>query len=539
MRKEFLGPLPLALGALIIASALLFPARAPAPPCDCPVYSASEFEALDRAGYPGLSAGAFLIVDGRVAEISPSEFVSYPYRHVRLEGASIQFNVTGYNPNTGPVGEWVRLTATHGGGNETQGPAAGHRWAHAGKTAPPGGSIVSLAGLALGLAVAAWGGASWKEFGRTRARAATLRTRVDGARRARAGDPAARTAAALGGEIDAAASMLRRGQHDSASLTLDGVESQLVRAARLGDRLGALRKGVEREAAGGFNAAPLIALLAQAERLRGEGSVPEAERRVERAEASLANLPKVRELLETAEASIAANSAVGADDLEAADALEEARKRLAEGLPDEALKLAARAVDRAREVSPAAQAAAAEITQLKDFLRVRPEFDRAREVRDRVRDADELYRLGQFERACAEARVGLWLADPNALELTAFEAVVKREFAKRGFAVDPQGAEAPAIGFLAAKAGTATLVVTSPWREYPSERILFACKDFIGEGGAARAVVYSSAFANTSTDERIRVVEVTEVVDLLRAGALEQVVELRPAPVTGPTPMDK
>ena len=521
MRKELLGPLPLLLGVAIVAAALLAPARAPPPaPCACPILTAAGFQALDASGYSGVASGDTLVVDGRVASIYPSELVSAPFRLIRLEGSSLQFNVTAYNAATGPVGEWVRITAVHAGENESRGPDFGHRWSYGGKTAPAGGSPASLAGIALGLAVAGWGVATWKEFSRTARRAKTLKARVAAAQASRAGDPAASKAAALGKELEAAAAMVRRGQYDSAETALQGVEAQIERAENLGEALAAARAAVVGEAKAGFFAGAVEKILAKASEERESGSVPEAEKLLERALGMMANLPSLRELLDATEASLAASSAQGIVDVEAPELLEKARERLAAGEVDEALPLAERAFHRAREVSPAAQTAAREMERLRDFLQVHPELDRTREVRDRVRDADELYRLGMFARALAEARVGVWLADPQALSTAEFDAIIRSRYARLGHELDPNGAPPPPLGFLAVRQGERVVIVTSTWRDFPGERIIFALKDFIRDGGAARAVVYSSAFTNTSTDPRIEVVDASALVELLRDAAL-------------------
>jgi hypothetical protein len=65
--------------------------------------------------------------------------------------------------------------------------------------------------------------------------------------------------------------------------------------------------------------------------------------------------------------------------------------------------------------------------------------------------------------------------------------------------------------------------VTASWREFPSERILMAAKDFVRAGGADRAIVYSSVFTNTSTDPRIEVIDLRKLVEMLRQAALDEV----------------
>ncbi len=529
MRKELLGPLPLLLGVAIVAAALLAPARAPPPPpCVCPVMTPAEFQTLDAGGYAGIASGDTLVVDGQVTSVYPSPLVSAPFRIVQLEGSTIRFNVTAYNAATGPVGEWVRISATHAGENESRGPDFGHRWSYEGKTAPAGGSPASLAGIALGLAVAGWGVATWKEFARTAGRAKALKARVAAAQSSRAADPAASKAAALGKELNGAAALVRRGQYDSAETALKGVEAQLDRSKKLDEALAAVREEVARETKAGFAAGAVDKLLAQATQERDHGSVPEAEKLLERALRMMANLRPLRELLDATQASLASSAAQGIEDVEAPALLDQARERLAAGEVDEALPLAERAFHRARDVSPAAQTAAQEINRLKDFLQLHPELDRTREVRDRVRDADEQYRLGMFARALAEARVGVWLADPQALSAGEFDAIVRSRYEKLGYDVDPAGARPPPLGFLASRLAVTAVIVTSTWRDFPGERIIFALKDFIGEGGAARAVVYSSAFTNTSTDPRIEVVDASTLVDVLREAALQGAVSEKP-----------
>ncbi len=529
MRKEFMGPAPLALGLLIVVVALLSPARAPPAPCACAVLTPQAFSQLDAGGYPGVAPGDPLVVDGRVVALYPSEFVDWPYRYVRFEGSDIQFNVTGYTPATGRVGEWVRISTTHGGERESGGPDLGHRWAQVGRTAPPGASVLSLATLALGLSAVAWGAVSWREFGRTGARAADLRARLAAARDARAGDPAAKAAEGMGKEIEATAKMLRRGQYDSAQTALEVVEAQIARAGRLGAALEEVRASALAEQKKGFAAAELLKLTDEAARERASGDVPAAEQLVAAAGDLLAALPRVREMIEAADASAAASAALGVEDAEAARLLDEARGLLAEGRLEKAVPVAARAVERAREVSPAAQAAAREVARLKDFLQLRPEFDRTREVRDRVRDGDELYRLGQFDRARAEALVGIWIADATSLEHAGFVAIARTTLVRDGYGVRPPGPDDPNLGFIATRGGKRVLVVSAAWRDYPSERILLAAKDLIHEGGADRALVYSCAFSNTSTDDRIEVVDAARLVEMLRAAALEQVAAEGPA----------
>jgi len=520
MRSELLGPLPLAIGVLIVAAAVLLPARAPAPPCDCPVYTAADFDALERGRYAGVANGSTLILDGRVVEISPSEFLAFPYRLVRLEGSVVRFNVTGYDPTTGRVGDWVRLVALHAGESEAQGPDTGHRWSHAGKTSPPGASVVSLAGLALGISIAAWGAATWAEFGRSRARARALGARLEAARRFAASDPALRASKDWRASLDEAGALLRRGQSESAAKALDEIDGGLSHARKIAGRIEAARGQSLRLAAEGKFTGPAAASLDEAERRRSGGDLGGAEKALVAAEATLEAYPRVHDLIAAAERSLEANRRQGVEDAAAAADLESARAAAGDGRFLEGLQAAERAVARLREVSPGARRAAAEIQALKEFLADRPEFDRAAEVRDRVRDGEELYRLGQYERALAEARVGIWLADPDALAHSDLEALVRASFKARGFTVDPPGSPPPPFGFLAAKDGARTLVVTTAWREFPSERTLFAARDFLDEQGAERALVYSSAFTDTSTDERLRIVEVGELVELLREAAL-------------------
>jgi tetratricopeptide (TPR) repeat protein len=534
VRREFQGPGPLALGLLIVVVALLSPARAPPPPCACEVLTPVAFAQLDAGGYPGVAAGDPLVVDGHVVALYPSEFVDWPYRYVRFEGSDIQFNVTGYTPATGRVGEWVRISTTHGGEREANGPDQGHRWTQVGKTAPQGTSVLSLASLAFGLSAVAWGVVSWREFGRTGVRAADLRGRLAAARESRAKDPGAKAAEGMGRELEASGKMLRRGQYDSAQKTLEGVEAQVARAQRLGSALEELRAAALAEEKKGFAAGKLLTITDEAGRERVAGNVPAAEALVTKAGEFLRALPRVREMIQAAEASAAASAALGVEDAQAGALLDEARALLARGEVEEALPVAARAVERAREVSPSAQAAARELARLKDFLQLRPEFDRSREVRDRVRDGDELYRLGQFERARAEALVGIWIADATSLEHAGFVAIARAALAHDGYAVKPPGADDPTLGFIATRGGKRVLVVSAAWRDYPSERILLAAKDFINEGGAERALVYSCAFSNTSTDDRIEVVDASRLVEMLRAAALEQVAADRLDGATAP-----
>jgi hypothetical protein len=196
---------------------------------------------------------------------------------------------------------------------------------------------------------------------------------------------------------------------------------------------------------------------------------------------------------------------------------------MAAGLAKEALARATESVDRSRESSPGARAAAAEIEALKELLRAAPAMDRSREVRDRVRDAEVAYHLGQLDRARAEARVGIWLVDPGALTHEAFGRLVESRFVQEGFAILPTDPATPPIGFLAGKGGERVLVVTVSWREFPSERVLMAAKDFVRSGGAEHAVMYSSVFTNTSTDTRVEVVDIRKLVELLRQAALDEV----------------
>ncbi len=531
MRKELYGPLPLILGVAIVALSVLTPDRAPPTGCSCPapIYTPAAFEALDASGYAGVSVGYPLYVDGLVVEVSPSPLVFSPYRLVRLEGSSIRFNVTAYNAATGPVGTWVRLHALNTGESESAGPATGHRWSHEGKTAPPGTSVVPLAGVAFGLAVAAWGALSWKEYGRSAKRAGELGTRLAEMRALQASNPAARAAEGVREEISAAGKMLRRGQYDSAALALEGPERQLARANALSLRVDAARRLAADEVGRGFNGAGVEGVLAEAARESAAGAVSAGEKLVSEAEAALAGLPRLRELIAAAESSLAANETAGVEDPETLAALGDSRALLAEGRVEAALEAATRAVARARAVSPPAQSASAELARLQDLLQLRPELDRTREVRDRVRDADELYRLGQFDRARAEAKVGLWLADANELGHAGFEAIARAHFAAQGYALDPAEGPRPPVGFRASKEGEVLLVVTSTWRDFPGERILFAVKDFLAEGGASRAVVYSSAFTDTSTDPRIQVVDANGLVEVLRAAALHAVAGAAPS----------
>ena len=518
MRKELLGPAPLAIGVAIVAAALLLPAQAP--PCQCSVLTPREFEALDAGGYPGVAAGDTIVVDGRVTSIQPSPLVSAPFRTVQLEGSQLRLNVTGYNANTGPVGEWVRLSAVHAGENEAAGPDLGHRWSHLGKTVPPGGSVISLAGLALGLVVAAWGAATWRESSRTGARAAALKARVARAREARAADPAGSKSAAMGKELAGASAMLRRGQYDSAQTAVEGVEAALARSRRVKEALDTARKALEAEERRGTDARVAREQFDVAEASYTSGEVPDAEMRTSVAFGLIENTATLREFVEVVTDALAKRAAASDPDEATAALLADAKEKVAAGKVPEALAAAEKAFHSSRDNLPRARGAAAEIARLKDFLQLHPEFDRTREVRDRVRDADELYRLGQFARATAEARVGIWLADPDTLSAGEFEAIVRSRYAKLGYEVDPAGAMRPPFGFLAARLGVTAVIVTSTWRDFPAERVIFALKDLIAEGGAARAVVYSSAFTNTSTDARIEVVGASALVELLRDAAL-------------------
>lgn len=523
MRKEFYGPLPVVIGVLIIAVALLAPARAPPPPaCACPVLTVQEFQALDASGYAGAAPGSTLVVDGRVSSVYPSPLIAAPYRIVQFEGSSLRFNVTAYNAATGPVGEWVRISATQDGTSEAGGPDTGHRWTHEGKSAPPGQSVVSLAALAGGIAVAGWGGATVREYGKVKERARKLEGRLQNAKQARAGDRAASKAAGMGKELDGAATMLRRGQYDSVETSVESVEAQLARSKTVAKALDAAREALEAEERRGVDAHTARELFDRAESDYAGGDVPGAEKSTEVAFSIIRMVASLREYTDAIVVATAARAAEGPRDEEIDALVALAKEKLAAGKVEDALLAAEKAFRRARDNAPGAPEAREEIEQLKDFLQLRPEFDRAREVRDRVRDSEELYRLGQFDRARAEARVGLWLADANTLTTSEFEEMAKRRFAARGYTVDPAGAQPPPMGFLAV-AREKVVVVCGPWRDFPGERVMFALKDFFAEGGAARAIVYSSAFTNTSTDPRIEVVDAGGLVEVLREAALEQV----------------
>lgn len=521
MRSELLGPGPLVLGAFILALALLLPAQAVPPTCGCPVYAPADFDALEGRGYLGVGSGSTLVVDGRVVEILPSEFLVLPYRWVRLEGSAFQYNVTGYDPTTARVGDWVRLITLHMGETEARGPDTGHRWVPAGKTAPAGTPLVSLAGLALGFSVAAWGAATWKEFGRSRRRSSTLRGRLEAASAFVESDPAFRGSKDARLALRQARVLLGRGQFESAEKGLGEIDQSLAHSRKIAERIEAGREASRAQGAGGDNVAGALADLHRAEEHQSNGKVDAAHDALARAEATLAALPRLNDLLAAAEFSLAANRTQGVEDQKALADLESARAAQRAGRAVEGVAAAERAVARLREVSPAARRALDEITALKEFLAVRPQFDREREVRDRVRDSQELYRLGQYDRALAEARVGLWLADPQALAHSDFEALVRAWLKAGGYALDPVGSPAPPLGFLAAREGERTLVITQAWREFPGERILLAAKDFLNEQGAERALVYSSSFTDTSTDERVRVLQVRQLVELLREAALK------------------
>jgi hypothetical protein len=482
-----------------------------------------DIEAMDRAGYPGIAPGTVLVVDGRVVEIRPSVLINYPYRLVRFEGSSIVFNVTGFNPNTGPVGEWSRISVAHDGETEAAGPESGHRWNYLGKTVPPGGQAFSLAGLALGLSVLAWGIATVRRYESTRDLARSLKERLRADRAALEEDPATREAGSLRVTLDRVGSLLRRGQLEAARSTVEEVEVQLARAQRLGRRIAEGRARGAREAARGFNAALVEAVLDEAEASRRAGDVPAAEQFVEWVEANLREAPRARELLALADASLEANRAAAVEDAEADRAALTARERLEEGLAAPAVASATRAIDLARAISPRAQAASREIAALEEGLRSNPIAQGAREVRECVREAQAAYHLGQFDRARAEARVGLWLVDPASLSHGQFQELVEAALVRQGFKRAAQDARAPGSGFVVEGPRGRTLVVTSSWREFPSERVLLAAKDFIAAGAAQRALVYSSVFANTSTDDRVEVVDARQLVELLRHAAIAEI----------------
>jgi len=91
VRKEFLGPYPVVLGALIVVVALLSAGRAPPLPCACPLYSPDELVKEDAAGYPHVANSSSIFVDGQVERITPEPALPFPYRHVTLRGAGTSF----------------------------------------------------------------------------------------------------------------------------------------------------------------------------------------------------------------------------------------------------------------------------------------------------------------------------------------------------------------------------------------------------------------------------------------------------------------
>ncbi len=524
MRKELYGPAPLALGVVALVAAVLA-TNAPAPAdCACPVDSPADFEARDGAGYPGTALGDTVVVDGQVVAVFPHPIVESPYRLIRMAGSPIQFNITELDAPVPFEGAWVRVTTVHQGQSESGGPETGHRWRYTGPTTPEGDAVVPLTGYSVGLVGVLWGLATLRLFQRTKETERSLKTRHARARDAAGAEPAvARDSKALNA-LSAARREIRFGQLDSAAETLSRFEELLTRAQGVGKmsaEIGATLSQQE-DAVGSSGNSSARVLVEKAAEHHGAGDLAGAEATLDLAMVELRAGARAADLLRRARAL----SGEGPDDAGAAErvtsAAAEAERLLRAGKWAEADTAAAKAVVVAVAASPLARRAKRAMGALEESMHANRTGDAPREVSHQLAAARSAFASGDYRRAEALAESARWLVDEQALDEEGFRDLMARLWEARGYRADEGAGRPPAGGLVVSKGAERLLLLTGSWREFPTERLLLAAKDFLREGHAQRARVYSSAFANTSTDPTITVVTSRELLaELAEAAALE------------------
>jgi hypothetical protein len=513
VRKEFFGPLPVAIGVLALVAAALAPTGPPPPDCPCQVLTPDAFARLDGSGYAGVEYGDTLVVDGRVVAVAPPSRVEAPYHLIRFEGAAIEFNVTQFD---GPVpfeGAWARLQAVHQGQRETGGPDTGHRWRFVGLTAPPGDTAVPLAGYSVGLALVLWGAATFGTYRATRAHARAVRARVDQTEEEARAEPglAADPKALL--PIAEARRHMRRGQYASAEETLHALESRLARAQAIGKMVDDLLTPVEEleRRVGATGRSSARAARDEAVALQSAGDLDAAEEAVDRAVAQLRAGSRAAEVLSKARALARGPGAEAGPGAEEDASAARAAALLAQGAWSKAEADAAEALAHATAASPEAQSALRAIEDLEDAVQTHRAADAPREVAGQLAEARSAYAAADFARARALADAARWVADPGALDDEGLRTLLARRWGARGWRAEVGAGRPPNGGVVFAKGDERVLVLTAGWREFPTERVLLAAKDFLRAGHASSARVYSSAFANTSTDPAVVVVTAREL----------------------------
>ncbi len=520
MRKELLGPLPLALGAVAIVIAVMTPMGPPAAHCDCEVLNPAQFAQLDASGYAGVAPNSTMVVDGRVVSVQPHTLVDAPSHRIRLEGSDIEFNVTVFDDAVPFEGAWVRLTTVHQGQSEAGGPDTGHRWRFLGQTTWGGAPYVSLTAYSAGFAGVVWGLATFGAFGRARDRERSLKARVRGAQEAARGDPAISRHGPSTGALAAARRQVRRGQYDSAGETLGLFEARQARVKAVREMAADIGKTVDQmvgDASEG-GTGPARALLQEAGSQLEGADIEEADATLERAMAFVRAGGRTTDLVGRALRLTAAASAAGVDMDGPDEAVERAVSLLRGGKWPEAEEAAKDALEKAVDASPDARSARDAIQRLEDAIDTDRTGELPREVAHQHAAARSAYASGEFARAVALADSARWAADPSAMDEEGLRTLLAGLWGARGWRAELGAARPPAGGLLFAKGEERVLILTSGWREFPTERQLLAAKDFIREGHATRARVYSSAFTNTSTDPLVVVVTVRSLLeDLLEA----------------------
>jgi hypothetical protein len=205
----------------------------------------------------------------------------------------------------------------------------------------------------------------------------------------------------------------------------------------------------------------------------------------------------------------------------ARDGIEAARSLLAAGMWKDAEESAGRALQLALAASPSAARARRAIEALEEALSAHRTADAPREVAHQLAAANAALAAADFEHALHLADAARWVVDAGALDDEDFRALVVGLWVARGWRAEVGAGRPPPGGMVMSKGGERVLLVMGAWREYPAERVLLAAKDFLRAGHAQRATVYSSAFANTSTDPTIRVLTARELLaDLVEATAI-------------------
>lgn len=518
MRKEFLGPLPLVVGAIALAVALTTTTGPPPTDCACPVYTAEQFAAQDAQGYPAAAVGDELVVDGKVVQVVPHPLVDADWRHIRLEGADIQFNVTRLDAPVPYEGSWVRLTTVHQGQSEGAGPDTGHRWTYRGPTTPTGDPLLSVSAASAGLVVVLWGLATVPAFRRARDGERDLKVRIAAARERAAAEPAFAGAPERMAALGAARRHVRFGQFEAAKEELGAFERLLDRAGEVGKMAAGIGRGLADMEVDGRRGTGVRAAMDEARTKRAAGDVPGAEKALGRAMAELQAGARAVEALERARALISAGFEGDAPE-RAGEAAARAQEQLVAGAWRKAEEEALAARAAAVEGAPAARRARQAIDALEEAVQSNRTGDAAREVTHQMVAATGAFATGDYGRATALAEAARWVAQEGALDEEGVRSRLVALWSTQGYAPVESAPPPPGGGAVVAKGSDRVLLLTGTWREYPPERVLLAAKDYIRAGNADRARVYSSAFANTSTDPRIVVVTLRGLLEELTQAA--------------------